>query len=247
MTELDAEPAQRPLAKIRRAYTILRALKEILAAAEAMEEEFWSDLDNGLDESYTEILLGLRKENDPEAAIIFSLRWQGWEICNDQELLLEEIAALRRTMSLGEAERRASVRDAVANPPNPPKKNGSPQRRLPAGRGQILAASPAISGGGPSPEGRGRDRGRRAGPAEGVLGLLGHEPRGALPGDHARAPGVGGRGGRGDLRPPLRGLGRLRRGWRPGAAPGRDRAAALHAGPLRGRSHGDGPSYQREP
>ncbi|OLP75285.1 hypothetical protein AK812_SmicGene44949 [Symbiodinium microadriaticum] len=47
-------------------------------------------------------------ENDPEAAIIFSLRWQGWEICNDQELLLEEIAAFRRTMSLGEAARRAT-------------------------------------------------------------------------------------------------------------------------------------------
>ena len=49
------------------------------------------------------------------------------------------------------------------------------------------------------------------------------------------------------VRPPLRGLGRLRRGWRPGAAPGRDRPAALHAGPLRSRSQGDGPSYQREP
>ena len=108
MTELEAEPAERPLAKIRRAHTMLRALKEILKVAEAMEEEFWSDLDNGLDESYTEILLGLRKENDPEAAIIFSLRWQGWEICNDQELLLEEIAAFRRTMSLGEAARRAT-------------------------------------------------------------------------------------------------------------------------------------------
>ena len=45
MTELDAEPAERPLAKIRRAHTILRALKEILKVAEAMEEEFWSDLD----------------------------------------------------------------------------------------------------------------------------------------------------------------------------------------------------------
>ena len=67
-----------------------------------------TNMDNGLDESYTEILLGLRKENDPEAAIIFSLRWQGWEICNDQELLLEEIAAFRRTMSLGEAARRAT-------------------------------------------------------------------------------------------------------------------------------------------
>ena len=71
-----------------------------------MQEEFWSDLDDGLDERYTEILLG--KENDPEAAIIFSLRWQGWEICNDPELLLEEIAEFRRTMSLGEAARRAT-------------------------------------------------------------------------------------------------------------------------------------------
>ena len=107
MTELEAEPAERPLAKIRRAHTILRALKEILKVAEAMEEEFWSDLDDGLDERRTEILLGLRKENDPEAAVI-SLRWQGWEICNDQELLLEEIAEFRRTMSLGEAARRAT-------------------------------------------------------------------------------------------------------------------------------------------
>ena len=108
MTELDAEPAERPLAKIRRAHTILRALKEILKVAEAMQEEFWSDLDDGLDESFTEILLGLRKENDPEAAVIFSLRWQGWEICNDRDLLLEEIANYRLTMSLGEAARRAT-------------------------------------------------------------------------------------------------------------------------------------------
>ena len=106
--ELEAEPAQKPLAKIRQAKRLLRAGEEILKVAEAMEEEFWSDLDNGLDESYTEIIRGLRKENDPEAAIIFSLRWQGWEICNDQELLLEEIAAFRRTMSLGEAARRAT-------------------------------------------------------------------------------------------------------------------------------------------
>ena len=112
MTELEAEPAERPLAKIRRAHAILRALKEIFAAAEAMEEEFWSDLDDGLDERRTEILLGLRKENDPEAAVIFSLRWQGWEICNDQELLLEEIAEFRRTMSLGEAARRGRLRES---------------------------------------------------------------------------------------------------------------------------------------
>ena len=72
-----------------------------------MQEEFWSDLDDGLDESFTEILLGL-KENDPEAAVIFSLRWQGWEICNDRDLLLEEIANYRLTMSLGEAARRAT-------------------------------------------------------------------------------------------------------------------------------------------
>ena len=32
---------------------------------------------------------------------------------------------------------------------------------------------------------------------------------------------------------------------RPRPAPRRDRAAALHTGPLRGRSHGDGPSYQK--
>ena len=100
--ELEAEPAERPLAKIRQAKRLLRAGEEI------MEEEFWSGLDSGLDESYTEIIRGLRKENDPEAAIIFSLRWQGWEICNDQELLLEEITALRRTLSLGEAARRAT-------------------------------------------------------------------------------------------------------------------------------------------
>ena len=95
--ELEAEPAERPLAKIRQAKRLLRAGEEILKVAEAMEEEFWSGLDDGLDESYTEIIRGLRKENDPEAAIIFSLRWQGWEICNDQELLLQEIAAFRRT------------------------------------------------------------------------------------------------------------------------------------------------------
>ena len=94
--------------EIRRAHTILHALKEILAVAEAMQEEFWSDLDDGLDERYTEILLGLRKENDPEAAVIFSLRWLGWEICNDPELLLEEIAEFRRTMSLGEAARKTT-------------------------------------------------------------------------------------------------------------------------------------------
>ena len=52
--ELDAEPAQKPLAKIRQAKRFLRAGEEILKAAEAMEEEFWSDLDNGLDESYTD-------------------------------------------------------------------------------------------------------------------------------------------------------------------------------------------------
>ena len=65
--ELDAEPAQKPLAKIRQAKRFLHAGEEILKVAEAMEEEFWSDLDNGLDESYTEIIRGLRKENDPEA------------------------------------------------------------------------------------------------------------------------------------------------------------------------------------
>ena len=37
------------------------------------------------------------------------------------------------------------------------------------------------------------------------------------------------------------------RGARPRAAPQRDRTAALHAGPFRGRSDGDGPSYQRRP
>ena len=104
MTELDAEPAERPLAKIRRAHT----LQEILNVAEAMQEEFWSDLDDGLDQSYTEILRELRAENDSETAIIFSLRWQGWEICNDRELLPEEIANYRRTISLGEAARRAT-------------------------------------------------------------------------------------------------------------------------------------------
>ena len=86
----------------------LQIMSEPLTVAEAMQEEFWSDLDDGLDERRTEILLGLRKENDPEAAIIFSLRWQGWEICNDPDLLLEEIAEFRRTMSLGEAARRAT-------------------------------------------------------------------------------------------------------------------------------------------
>ena len=43
-------------------------------AQERAQRYVWSDLDDGLDERYTEILLGLRKENDPEAAIIFSLR-----------------------------------------------------------------------------------------------------------------------------------------------------------------------------
>ena len=52
--ELEAEPAERPLAKIRQAKRLLRAGEEILKVAEAMEEEFWSGLDNGLDESYTD-------------------------------------------------------------------------------------------------------------------------------------------------------------------------------------------------
>ena len=55
-----------------------------------------------------EIIRGLRKEDDPEAAIIFCLRYQGWEISNDPELLLEEIENFRHTMSLAEAARTAT-------------------------------------------------------------------------------------------------------------------------------------------
>ena len=39
----------------------------------------------------------------PEAAIIFCLRYQGWELCNDRELLLDEVENFRHTMSLAEA------------------------------------------------------------------------------------------------------------------------------------------------
>ena len=45
--ELDAEPAQKPLAKIRQAKRFLRAGEEIVAAAKAAQEEFWSDLLDG--------------------------------------------------------------------------------------------------------------------------------------------------------------------------------------------------------
>ena len=49
--ELDAEPAQKPLAKIRQAKRFLRAGEEIVAAAKAAQEEFWSDLlDGSMDE-----------------------------------------------------------------------------------------------------------------------------------------------------------------------------------------------------
>ena len=108
--ELDAEPAQKPLAKIRQAKRFLRAAREeIVAAAKAAQEEFWSDLlDGSMDERCQEIIRGLRKEDDPEAAIIFCLRYQGWEISNDPELLLEEIENFRHTMSLAEAARTAT-------------------------------------------------------------------------------------------------------------------------------------------
>ena len=78
---------------------------------EAVEghREFWSDLLEGsMDERCQEIIRGLRKEDDPEAAIIFCLRYQGWEISNDPELLLEEIENFRHTMSLAEAARTAT-------------------------------------------------------------------------------------------------------------------------------------------
>ena len=84
--ELDAEPAQKPLAKIRQAKRFLRAGEEIVAAAKIAQEEFWSDLlDGSMDERCQEIIRGLRKEDDPEAAIIF-----------------------RHTMSLAEAARTAT-------------------------------------------------------------------------------------------------------------------------------------------
>ena len=57
---------------------------------------------------HQQVIRGLRKEDDPEAAIIFCLRYQGWEISNDPELLLEEIENFRHTMSLAEAARTAT-------------------------------------------------------------------------------------------------------------------------------------------
>ena len=69
--ELDAEPAQKPLAKIRQAKRFLRAGEEIVAAAKAAQEEFWSDLlDGSMDERCQEIIRGLRKE-DPRGSYHF--------------------------------------------------------------------------------------------------------------------------------------------------------------------------------
>ena len=115
--ELDAEPAQAPLRQIRAAQNLIDAgtraealAKDLVAQGRSMEDEFWRELVEHWDERVRDVMQALREARDPEAAIIFSLRFQGWEMNNNADWLLEEFETLRFRVGIAQAARTATGR-----------------------------------------------------------------------------------------------------------------------------------------
>ena len=115
--ELDAEPAQAPLRQIRAAQNLIDAgtraealAKDLVAQGRSMEDEFWRELVEHWDERVRDVMQALREARDPEAAIIFSLRFQGWEMNNNADWLLEEFETLRFRVGVAQAARTATGR-----------------------------------------------------------------------------------------------------------------------------------------